>query len=132
MALRGRQTDHGKLLIGERQVINALELVTVDAHIVIGMAHHPFQLLQDFDRRPVQNRIEEQCHFFQCGHLHEPEVRAAGFTASGCLTLSAGAAYDTRQSQNTYSIVTVDLMAGMRTVNTIQYRPAKGDSRRWP
>lgn len=124
----GGNTDHGKLLIGERQVINALELVNKnDAHIIVGMAHHPFQLLQDFDRRPVQNRIEEQCHFFQCGHLHEPEVRAAGLTASGCLTLSAGAAYDTRQSQNTYSIVTVDLMAGTRTVNTIQYRPAKGD-----
>lgn len=124
----GGIADHGKLLIGERQVINALELANKsDAHIIIGMAHHPFQLLQDFDRRPVQNRVEEQCHFFQCGHLHEPEVRAAGLNASGCLTLSAGAAYETRQSQNTYSIVTVDLMVGKRTVNTIQYRPAKGD-----
>ncbi|MDX5929275.1 MULTISPECIES: metallophosphoesterase family protein [Acidiphilium] len=124
----GGIADHGKLLIGEHQVINALELANKnDAHIIVGMAHHPFQLLQDFDRRPVQNRIEEQCHFFQCGHLHEPEIRATGLNASGCLTLSAGATYETRQSQNTYSIVTVDLMLGTRTVKTVQYRPAKGD-----
>lgn len=124
----GGIADHGKLLIGERQVINAIELADkCDAHIIIGMAHHPFQLLQDFDRRPIQNRIEKHCHFFQCGHLHEPEARAAGLTASGCLTLLAGAAFETRQSQNTYSIVTVDLMVGTRTVNTIHYRPAQGD-----
>jgi predicted MPP superfamily phosphohydrolase len=124
----GGVADHGKLLIGERQVINAIELANKsNAHVIICMAHHPLQLLQDFDRRPIQNRIEGHCHFFQCGHLHEPEARAAGLTASGCLTLSAGAAYETRQSQNTYSIVTVDLMVGRRTVNTIQYRPANGD-----
>lgn len=124
----GGMEDYGKLLIGERQVINALQIANQGApHVIITMAHHPFQLLQDFDRRPVQNRIEQSCHFFQCGHLHEPEARAAGLNASGCLTLSAGAAYETRQSQNTYSVVTLDLMCGKRIVNTMQYRAAKGD-----
>lgn len=37
------------------------------------------------------------------------------------------AAFETRQSQNTYSIVTVDLMVGTRTVNTLQYRSTKDD-----
>jgi 3',5'-cyclic AMP phosphodiesterase CpdA len=41
----GGVADHGTLLIGERQVINAIELANKsDAHIIIGMAHHPFQL----------------------------------------------------------------------------------------
>lgn len=72
--------DHGKLLIGERQVINALNLAnTLDPHIVIAMAHHPFHLLQEFDRRPVQNRIERACRFFHCGHLHEPEAAIVGY-----------------------------------------------------
>ena len=93
----GGISDHGKLLVGERQVINALRIAArSDPHIIISAAHHPFQLLQDFDRRPVQSRIERSCHFFHCGHLHEPEARPAGLTASGCLSLSAGAAFETR------------------------------------
>jgi predicted MPP superfamily phosphohydrolase len=119
--------DHGKLLIGERQVINALAMATrSDPHIVISAAHHPFQLLQDFDRRPVQSRIERSCHFFHCGHLHEPEARPAGLTPSGCLSLSAGAAFETRQSKNTYSIVRLDLMHGQRSTTTVHYQPTHG------
>src|SRR5437773_6617797 len=90
------------------------------------MAHHPSHLLQDFDRRSVQRRVEASCHFLHCGHLHAPETRTAGLQASGCLTLFAGAAFETRQSQNTYSIITLDLLQGKRTVRTIQYRPASG------
>ena len=60
----GGVSDHGKLLIGERQIINAIDLAgRGDPHIVIAMAHHPFHLLQDFDRRPIQGRIERSCHF---------------------------------------------------------------------
>ena len=123
----GGPEDHGKLLIGERQVINAVNLAAqFDPHIVIGMAHHPFHLLQDFDRRPVQSRIERSCQFFHCGHLHEPEARTAGFNGSGCLTLAAGASFETRQSHNSYSFVTLDLLLGKRTVKTVQYTPSCG------
>jgi 3',5'-cyclic AMP phosphodiesterase CpdA len=119
--------DHGKLLIGERQAINAINLaVKSDPHVTIGMAHHPFHLLQDFDRRCVQSRVENSCLFFHCGHLHEPEARTAGFDASGCLTLSAGASFETRQSQNSYSLVTLDLLGGQRAVTTVQYNPTTG------
>jgi 3',5'-cyclic AMP phosphodiesterase CpdA len=52
------------------------------------------------------------CRFFHCGHLHEPEARTAGFSASGCLMLAAGgASFETRQSHNSYSLVTVDSQA---------------------
>jgi hypothetical protein len=109
----GGAADHGKLLIGERQAINAITLAQGSdnpTHVIVGMAHHPFHLLKEFDRQPTQYRIERACHFFHCGHLHEPETRIAGSAKTGCLTFSAGAAYDTRQSNNTYSIVTLDLV----------------------
>ena len=123
----GGPEDHGKLLIGERQVINAVNLAAqFDPHIVIEMAHHPLHLLQDFDRRPVQNRIERSCQFFHCGHLHEPEARPTGFNGSGCLMLAAGASFETRQSHNTYSFAILDLLRGKRTVKTIQYTPSSG------
>jgi predicted phosphodiesterase len=123
----GGLSDHGKLLIGERQAINALSLAgNLEPHIVIGMAHHPLHLLNEFDRLPVQNRIEQFCHFFHCGHLHEPEVRNVRYTGAGCLMLAAGASFETRHSQNTYSFVTLDLLRGHRTIKTFQYKPTSG------
>lgn len=121
--------DHGKLLVGECQTINALK-VAMDGddppHVVVCMAHHPFHLLLEADRRPVQNRIEGACHFFHCGHLHEPDARTAGLSPAGCLTVAAGAAFESRQSQNTYSVVMLDLLGAKRSVTTIAYSPGKG------
>ena len=125
----GGNDDHGKLLVGERQIICAARLAqqgNEPAHIVIAMAHHPLHLLQEFDRRTAMNRIEDACHFLHCGHLHEPEVRTTGIRGTGCLTLAAGASFETRQSHNSYSIVTLDLLRAVRTVETFQYRPSDG------
>jgi predicted phosphodiesterase len=125
--------DHGKLLIGERQVLNALDILdgaATPAHVVIGMVHHPLHLLQEFDRYPVQYRLEKVCNFIHCGHLHQAEARVSGLTAGGCLTLLGGAQFETRQSSNTYSVVSLDLQNGDRTVETIQYDPIRSEFRR--
>lgn len=122
----GGMEDHGKVLIGERQVINALEQAnTLDPHIVIGMAHHPFHLFLEFDRQIVQNRIQRACRFFHCGHLHELES-SIGYSSTSCLTFSAGASFKTRHSQNTYSIVTLDLLNALSTVHIAHYNPREG------
>ena len=121
--------DHGKLLLGERQVINALRLAYEGGdppHIVLAMSHHPLHVLQEFDRRPAQARIERSCHFLHCGHLHEPEQRPAGYGANACLTLAAGASFETRQSLNTYAIVTLALLRAVRSVTTIHYNSRDG------
>jgi hypothetical protein len=126
---QGGMDDHGKLLVGERQVINAVKLVqdrSDPAHIIVAMAHHPLHLLQECDRRQVMSRIERACHFLHCGHLHEPEARTTGPDGTGCLTLTTGASYETRQSRHSYSVVTLDLMRATRTVKTIQFNPADG------
>lgn len=122
----GGMDDHGKLLIGERQVINAIDLAQGEhdsPDIIVGMAHHPLHLLQDFDRYPVQNQIQEVFHFFHCGHLHEHEAHVGGLHGSGCLTLVARASFLTRQSHNAYHIVEFDLMRAIRSVKSFQYNP---------
>jgi predicted MPP superfamily phosphohydrolase len=119
--------DYGKLLIGERQVINAIEAANIlDPHIVIAMSHHPLHLLLEFDRQVVQNRIQRACQFFHCGHLHEPDSGIGGYHTAGCLTLSAGASFETRQTHNTFSIVTLDLLHARSTVDFVQYNPKDG------
>lgn len=124
----GGLSDHGKLLLGEQQVMDALRIARISApHIVIAAGHHPLELLQDFDRRPAQRRIEEKCHFFHSGHLHEPEARdVARHGSPRCLSLAAGAFFESRDSHNAYSIVTLDLSHARTTVTFVQYRPADG------
>lgn len=123
----GGDADHGNLLIGERQVINAFDAADkLDAHIAIGMAHHPLHLLREFDRNAATRHITKRCDFYHCGHLHRPESHGAGFDASACLTVAAGASFETRESQNSYSLVKLDLLAGTRTLATVQYNPGDG------
>ena len=61
----GGSTDEGQLLLGESQVVKAIEIANnADPHIIIGIQHHPFDILKRFDRRPTQRRLEEACHFY--------------------------------------------------------------------
>lgn len=122
----GGSSDNGELLIGERQVLNAIQLASTTEdppHIILGMAHHPFHWLRDFDLRSVQDRLEGTLHFFHCGHLHQPHARLAAPVDHGCLTVSAGAAFESRQYHNAYSVVSLDLSRGVRSVEVMRYDP---------
>ena len=123
----GGLEDYGKLLIGERQVINAIESAnTLDPHVVIAMSHHPLRLLMEFDRQVVQSRIQRACQFFHCGHLHEPDSECGGYQTANCLSLSAGASFETRQTHNTFSVVSLDLLHARSMVDFVQYNPKEG------
>ena len=116
--------DHGKLLIGERQVANALTLAHRDTeppHVLLAMSHHPLEVLQQFDLRPVQARIQRSCHLLHCGHLHEPDQRPIGHGPDGCVTLVAGSSFETRHTRNSYAMVTLDLLRAVRSIVTVQY-----------
>jgi predicted MPP superfamily phosphohydrolase len=125
---QGGLDDHGKLLMGERQVIDAINIArgARPPHLLIAISHHPLHLLQEFDRLPIQHRIEQGCHFYHNGHLHEPDVRSVGDTGATCMMIAAGAAFETRQSKNVYSIVTVNLAEASRSVGIFQFQSKQG------
>lgn len=123
----GGASDHGRLLLGECQVTKALEIVKqVNPHIVIGMAHHPFALLSEFDRPPTQQRVEDACHFFHCGHLHAPDASKVVTHSGHCLTLAAGASFESRKAHNSYTVVTLDPLHAETTVTFVRYDPTNG------
>ena len=122
----GGSDDNGKLIIGERQVIHAAQILDKKQptpHIVIVLAHHPFNWLQDFDIGPVQGLVHDKADFFHCGHLHVPGTGVAKSSGSECLIVAAGAAFESRQFHNAYSMVTLDLLHGSRTVEVFTYNP---------
>ena len=123
----GGRSDHGQLLLGECQVTNVIaSVIEANPHIVIGMAHHPFSLLNEFDRPPTQRRLEEVCQFYHCGHLHVPDASNVATQSGNCLTLAAGASFESRDSHNSYTIVAFDPLRAETTVTFVRYDPVGG------
>ena len=120
----GGTSDEGKLLIGESQVKSAIDIAKgYVPHVVLSLQHHPFDLLQRFDRRPVQRRLEEACDFIHCGHLHDPEVTEVVAGRGRCITVAAGASFESRVFRNTFTTVELDPLAGKIEVAFIEYNP---------
>ena len=122
----GGESDYGKLLVGEMQVMNAMNFVLESddvPHVVIAIAHHPFHVLQEFDLLSIRPHVENVAHFFHHGHLHRAATRMAGHQVTQCLTVAAGASYTTRHDFNAYSLITLDLMCARRSVESFFYDP---------
>ena len=120
----GGASDEGKLLIGESQVKSAIDIARGYApYLVLGLQHHPFEMLQRFDRRPVQRRLEEACDFVHCGHLHDPEVTEVVVESGRCVTITAGASFESRGFRNAFTTVEFDPLAGRTEVVFIEYNP---------
>ena len=123
----GGRSDDGQLLLGEQQVRSGVDIANkANPHVVIGIGHHPFDLLWDFDRSPIQRRLEEACHFFHCGHLHEPDASSVVSHSGNCLTLVAGASFASREWHNGYTTITLDPLNARTDVTFVQYDPRRG------
>ena len=123
----GGSSDERQLLLGEPQVVGAIDIAVCAApHIVIGMQHHPFDYLKRFDQQSTQRRLEDACHIFHCGHLHEPDAVQAVTRSGKCLILAAGASYESRVFRNAYSIVMLDPLHARSDVTFVQYEPSEG------
>ena len=118
----GGPSDDRQLLLGEQQVTNAISLAKdMGPHFVIGMVHHPFDTLREFDRMQAKHRLEDNCDFLHGGHLHTPDASSVVSDSSPCLVLAAGAAYESREFQNSYTLVRFEPLHERATVTFIGY-----------
>jgi predicted phosphodiesterase len=79
--------DFGKLIVGEPQVHDILSQNGV-VDLRIAVVHHPFDWLWPLDRRYVERRLGEACHFVLRGHEHVPEVHVQYGTAGNVVIRS--------------------------------------------
>ena len=123
----GGSGDERQLLLGENQVNNAIDIANSTApHIIIGIQHHPFDFLKRFDQRATQRRLEEACHFIHYGHLHESNTNQVATQSRQCLSLVAGASFESRRFRNAYTVVTLDPLHAETDVTFVQYEPSSG------
>ncbi len=64
------ETDKGKIILGERQVTNAREIIA-NCDVKIAIMHHPFDWLADFERENIRNFIKKDYDLLFCGHVHK-------------------------------------------------------------
>jgi hypothetical protein len=123
--LAGSDDDRGQLLVGERQVRQALDVVT-DADIVLALMHHPVAWLREFDAADVERLLSARCDFVLHGHLHETGALTVVTPDSETLYFAAGAAFSGRQQLLAYSDVSLDLAEGVVRVVIRRYSDRGG------
>lgn len=121
----GGDADTGTLLVGERQVIET----PTDSHALnFGLIHHPFAWLRQFEQIPIENLLLDRVHLILRGHVHSADMRSIEALERRLTFFTAGAAYETRTSDNSYSSCNVDLATGLGTIVVHKYIHA---SKRW-
>lgn len=116
----GGRDDKGNLLVGERQVREALKEIG-EPQVLVALVHHPLSYLMDFDASDVQALLNRRCDFVLHGHLHETEAARFADPDSELFYFAASAAYDNRREGLGYNRVTVDLDDGRASVALRRY-----------
>jgi len=104
--------DKGYVLVGEPQIHQSLKEIS-DADIKIAILHHPFEWLNEFDRRHIEERLINECDFILNGHQHTPYARQISRNNGFYIQISTGASYADRISKdplfiNAYNLVHFD------------------------
>jgi Calcineurin-like phosphoesterase len=123
----GGEADTGRLLIGERQVIDAHASGSGPA-VMFGLAHHPFAWLKEFEQVPIENLLLDRANIILRGHVHAADIRAIEALERRITVFTAGATFETRTSANSYHFVTLDLLRAQGTAITHRYVHAQ---QRW-
>lgn len=105
---KGVLGEYGQLLVGERQVADAIAKSS-DTDFSIAVIHHPFGWLKEFDRIAVESRLREKCEFILHGHLHSSGFVSEFTLEGGTVTIPCGAAYYRRDYPDGYNFVQLDI-----------------------
>ncbi|WP_084299025.1 metallophosphoesterase [Bradyrhizobium sp. WSM1743] len=99
--------DKGNLILGERVVDHAIELLR-STRIKIGVFHHPLHWLNESDQVAVESRLQAEFDLLACGHIHRPGPELRKTTMGDAILSQAGCLYGHREWFNGYSIVETD------------------------
>jgi len=123
--LASSDKDRNQLLLGERQVRTTLTAAK-DADLRLAVMHHPFDWLQDFDRRDVEPMLGASCNFILHGHMHQVGLLQVRTPDTTPMIIAAGACYETREYPNSYNFVQLNPNTGKGKVYLRMYSDQQG------
>lgn len=100
--------DHGRLLIGERQIDRAVKDIT-GCDLKVAITHHPFEWLDPFDGLNCRGRTFTEFDLLLLGHNHNPNPELVQTSTGGAIISNCGSLYASREYYNGYSIIIYDL-----------------------
>ena len=125
--LSGDKDRQGSLLVGERQIVDAVEAVgKANPHLSVALTHHPTDWLAEFDRIACTNRLVPQVDVFHSGHLHTHQAFIMLIPGSQCLHSAAGSSHETRHYKNSYNLLEYHLGDGTCKIRQFEYRTDAG------
>lgn len=122
------EKDRGNIVVGERQVIEAINAVREErSHLVMALIHHPTFWLCPFEHTAIENRLKQVCDFVLRGHMHETDFQTHVTGDRRCVFMAAGASFETRASRNSFNYVELDIGQGICTIIPFDYLPKSGE-----
>lgn len=107
------ELDKGRILIGERQIVNAREQIE-DCDLKIAVVHHPLDWLTSFEQKSIDQMIRKTYQIMLCGHVHEGESSYSTSLLGSLLVLVAPSNWtvnvrsNDRNFANGYSLIDID------------------------
>ncbi len=121
----GKTIDRGNLLIGDKQVGDAIREAK-DVTMRIALMHHPPSWLKEFDESDVKRWLRSGCEFVLRGHLHVPEFVIEKTLGGETISIPAGTVYGGHEWLNGYNLVHLDFDTGQGQIILRRY----GEQRR--
>jgi hypothetical protein len=114
--LSGSDDALGKLIIGERQIREALDK-TKNPDFLLALVHHPLSWLAEFDASDARELLNSRCDFLLHGHVHSIGVVNIVSPGSETFYLAAGVGVECPS----YNIVSLDVRHGRALVALRSY-----------
>ncbi|MDO3523600.1 metallophosphoesterase [Ralstonia pseudosolanacearum] len=99
--------DYGRLLLGRRQVDEALSKKEENS-LRLALMHHPFDWLSQFDKNDNSATILQNYAGIFSGHNHNTDINCLASPTGNTLISNAGCLYQSRDYFNGYAIITYD------------------------
>jgi len=106
-----RSSQHGndarRLIIGEHVVMEAAAKIS-ECEIRLCLCHHPFEMLADWDSKPVRQTVAKHFHGLLNGHVHDSEACVTK-QLIGNLFVSTAGCLKPNEPFSGYTIIQIDL-----------------------
>lgn len=99
--------DIGRLVIGEHVVMEAAAKIS-DCDIRVCLCHHPFEMLTEWDAKPVRQMVAKHFHALLNGHVHDSDA-AATRQLFGNLFVSTAGCLKPNEQFSSYTTIEMDL-----------------------
>jgi predicted MPP superfamily phosphohydrolase len=122
----GKVTDRGNLVIGDKQIRDALKEAK-EAKVRIALMHHPPSFLNEFDEHDTERLIRPSYDFVLRGHLHYPEFVKEKALGGETIYIPAGTVYQSLEWLNGYNLVQLNFDIGQGKIFLRRYSPERGE-----